>query len=104
MATERERADATHTPAGAASAPQKEPDEWVTGDEAMTKAQASYLKTLAAEAGETFDSGLSKAEASKRIEQLQRKTGRGQAKADGGDGGNSIRANEAEPKPSPRHE
>ena len=53
------------------------PDDWVTGDEAMTGAQASYLKTLSEEAGEAFDEGLSKAEASKRIDALQEKTGRG---------------------------
>jgi DUF3072 family protein len=56
---------------------QKDPDDWVTGDEPMTGAQASYLKTLSEEAHEPFDSGLSKAEASKRIDELQAKTGRG---------------------------
>ncbi|HEY0313719.1 MAG TPA: DUF3072 domain-containing protein [Allosphingosinicella sp.] len=56
---------------------EKDPDDWVTGDEAMTGAQASYLKTLSEEAGESFDEGLSKAEASKRIDALQEKTGRG---------------------------
>lgn len=55
----------------------KDPDEWVTGDETMTAAQASYLKTLSEEAGEPFEPGLTKAEASKRIDELQRKTGRG---------------------------
>ncbi len=55
----------------------KNPDEWTTGDEAMTGAQQSYLKSLATEAGETFDENLTKAEASKRIEELQQKTGRG---------------------------
>ncbi|TFL17311.1 DUF3072 domain-containing protein [Jannaschia formosa] len=55
----------------------KDPDNWTTGDEAMTGAQASYLKTLSEEAGEEFDPGLSKAEASKRIDALQDKTGRG---------------------------
>ena len=55
----------------------KDPDDWTTGTEPMTGAQASYLKTLASEAGETFDEQLSKAEASKRIEDLQQKTGRG---------------------------
>ncbi|CAN5198748.1 DUF3072 domain-containing protein [soil metagenome] len=57
---------------------EKDPDEWVTGDEPMTGAQASYLQTLSQEAGEPFDESLTKAEASKRIEELQRKTGRGQ--------------------------
>jgi hypothetical protein len=55
----------------------KDPDEWVTGDEAMTGAQASYLKTLSQEANEPFDGNLTKAEASKRIDELQAKTGRG---------------------------
>ena len=58
---------------------QKNPDEWTTGDEPMTGAQASYLQTLSQEAGEEFDPGLSKAEASKRIDELQKKTGRGRA-------------------------
>jgi hypothetical protein len=56
---------------------QKDPDDWVTGDEPMTGAQASYLKTLTEEAGESFDDHLTKADASKRIEELQQKTGRG---------------------------
>ncbi len=55
----------------------KDPDEWVTGDEPMTGAQASYLRTLAQEANEPFDETLTKAEASKRIDELQAKTGRG---------------------------
>ncbi|HEX2116694.1 MAG TPA: DUF3072 domain-containing protein [Alphaproteobacteria bacterium] len=57
--------------------PEKDPDDWVTGDEPMTGPQASYLKTLSQEAGEPFDETLSKADASKRIEELQGKTGRG---------------------------
>jgi hypothetical protein len=57
---------------------EKDPDDWTTGDEPMTGAQASYLKTLSEEAGDAFDEGLSKAEASKRIDALQEKTGRGQ--------------------------
>lgn len=56
---------------------QKDPDDWVTGEEAMTAAQASYLKTLCEEAHEPFEADLTKAEASKRIEALQQKTGRG---------------------------
>lgn len=56
---------------------EKNPDEWVTGDEPMTGAQASYLKTLSDEADEPFDESLTKAQASKRIEELQAKTGRG---------------------------
>jgi len=54
----------------------KEPDNWVTGDEPMTGAQASYLKTLCEEVGESFDEGLTKAEASERIEALQAESDR----------------------------
>lgn len=61
---------------------QKDPDDWVTGDEPMTMAQASYLKTLSEEAKEEFDASLSKAEASKRIEELQTITGRGRTAAE----------------------
>ena len=56
---------------------EKDPEEWTTGGEPMTGAQASYLKTLCEEAGESFEPGLSKAEASERIDALQAKTGRG---------------------------
>lgn len=60
----------------------KNPDEWTTGDEPLTGAQESYLKTLAAEAGEELDENLTKAEASKKIDELQHKTGRGLDKED----------------------
>jgi hypothetical protein len=56
---------------------QKDPEEWVTGDEKMTMAQASYLKTLCEEAGEEYDASLTKAQASRRIDELQAVTGRG---------------------------
>jgi hypothetical protein len=55
----------------------KNPDDWTTGDEPMTGAQRSYLKTLSEEAKEPMDENLTKAEASKRIDELQQKTGRG---------------------------
>jgi hypothetical protein len=56
----------------------KDPDDWTTGDEPMTGAQKSYLQTLAQEAGEqTPPDELSKADASKRIDELQERTGRG---------------------------
>ena len=58
---------------------EKNPDDWATGEESMTGAQQSYLKTLSAEAGEEFDPSLSKAEASKRIDALQQATGRGKS-------------------------
>jgi hypothetical protein len=67
------------TQSGAPSNTEKDPDTWTTGEETMTGAQASYLKTLSEEAGESFDPGLSKAEASKRIDALQQRTGRGRS-------------------------
>jgi uncharacterized damage-inducible protein DinB len=68
------------TPPDRPSNLEKDPDDWTTGDEPMTGAQASYLKTLCEEAGEAFEDGLTKAEASKRIDALREKTGRGQSK------------------------
>jgi hypothetical protein len=56
--------------------PEKDPDDWTTGDEPMTGPQRSYLKTLCQEANEEFDENLTKAEASKRIDEIQAKTGR----------------------------
>ena len=50
---------------------QRDPDEWKTGDEPMTDAQRSYLETLCRETGEDVDEALSKAEASKRIDELR---------------------------------
>jgi hypothetical protein len=50
---------------------QRDPDEWKTGDEPMTDAQRSYLETLCRETGEEFDETLSKADASKRIDELR---------------------------------
>ena len=58
---------------------QKDPDNWTTGEEEMTGAQRSYLHTLAQQAGhdpKDYD-GLTKAEASKKIDELQGETGRG---------------------------
>lgn len=54
----------------------KDPDEWTTGEEPMTGAQRSYLHTLAEEAGEEVNDDLTKAEASKKIDELQARTGR----------------------------
>ena len=61
--------------------PEKDPDEWVTKDEAMTGPQRSYLQTLCREAKEEFNANWTKAEASKKIEELQQKTGRGKSGA-----------------------
>ena len=55
----------------------KDPKDWTTGDEPMTGAQKSYLKTLSEEAGEDMDENLTKAQASERIDELQQRTGRG---------------------------
>ena len=58
---------------------EKNPDDWTTGGEPMTGAQASYLKTLSEQAHDpdAFDDGLTKAEASKRIDALREKVGPG---------------------------
>ena len=55
----------------------KDPKDWTTGDEPMTGAQKSYLKTLSEEAKEDMDENLTKAQASEKIDELQKKTGRG---------------------------
>ena len=62
---------------GAAGTTEKDPSDWVTGDEPMTGAQRSYLDTLAREAGEQLPADLTKAQASEHIDRLQAKTGRG---------------------------
>lgn len=65
---------------------EKDPGDWVTGDEPMTGAQRSYLKTLCEEAHEPFDDTLTKAQASQRIDELQARTGRGRPAAQGAAG------------------
>ena len=80
---------------------QKDPQDWVTGDEAMTGAQKSYLKTLSEEAGEDFDETLTKAQASERIDELQQRTGRGSPGGSGGThahGGGSHAGSRGAPK------
>jgi hypothetical protein len=66
---------------GPGSNPEKDPADWVTGDEPMTGPQRSYLQTLAREAGEAVPDDLTKAEASRRIDELQARTGRGAGEA-----------------------
>jgi Protein of unknown function (DUF3072) len=68
----RLRAGTHSTMTDAASSPEKPTDEWVTGDEPMTGPQASYLETLARDAGEEVPRGLTKAEASREIDRLRR--------------------------------
>ncbi len=53
----------------------KNPDDWTTGAEPMTGAQASYLKTLSEQTDTEFDEELNKADASKRIDELRSKSG-----------------------------
>jgi hypothetical protein len=55
---------------------QRDPDEWKTGNEPMTAAQRSYLETLCRETGEEFEDTLSKADASKRIDELRERSPR----------------------------
>ncbi len=64
-------------PTPAMQNPEKDPEEWTTGEEPMTGPQRSYLQTLCREAGEEFNDNLTKAAASRKIEELQAKTGRG---------------------------
>lgn len=56
---------------------EKDPNDWVTGDEPMTGPQRSYLSTLAQEAGRELPADLTKAQASELIDELQQQTGRG---------------------------
>jgi len=56
---------------------EKDPADWVTGDEPATGPQKSYLQTLAREAGEEVPDDLTKADASRKIDELQDETGRG---------------------------
>ena len=60
-----------------ANSTEKDPRDWVTGDEPATGAQKSYLNTLAREAGEEVPDDISKADASMKIDELQEETGRG---------------------------
>jgi hypothetical protein len=60
--------------------PIKDPDEWTTGEEPMTGPQASYLRTLLQQGGKSadeLDESMTKADASKLIDELRKQTGRG---------------------------
>jgi hypothetical protein len=54
---------------------EKDPSDWVTGGEPATGAQKSYLETLSRQAGEdpqeVVDEDLSKADASRKIDELK---------------------------------
>jgi Protein of unknown function (DUF3072) len=85
MDTAKDSGDRSGRDQASRSNAEKDPDDWVTGEEPMTGAQASYLKTLSEEVGEEFDPGLTKARASKRIDELRRRdprlTGRNRAQS-----------------------
>jgi hypothetical protein len=74
---EMQMAEATRNTPANPSNKIKDPDDCKTGDEPMTGAQESFLNTLASDAGEPVEGELTKAEASKKIDDLRDKTGRG---------------------------
>jgi len=59
---------------------EKDPEDWVTGDEPMTGAQAPYLETLARQTGADVPSDLTKARASELIDELRAQAGRQDAR------------------------
>ena len=63
------------------SNPEKDPSDWVTGEEPATGPQLSYLGTLAQQAGAEVPADLTKAQASQLIDELQERTGRGTSQA-----------------------
>ena len=73
---------------------QRDPQDWKTGDEPMTEAQSSYLRTLSEEAGEPFDDGLTKAQASERIDELQGRSPRLNDSEGGSSSASSTGSNE----------
>jgi len=56
---------------------EKDPSEWISGDDPMTAAQRSYLDSLAKQAGEELPANISKAEASQHIDRLKAQLGIG---------------------------
>ena len=58
-----------------AGALQRDPSEWVSGDDPMTPAQRSYLDNLAKQAGEELPADLNKADASQHIDRLKSELG-----------------------------
>ena len=73
---QRDQSEGDPKPGEPSGTPEKEPDDWVTGDEPMTAAQASYLETLSRDAGEEVPASLTKAQASRRIDELRARTDR----------------------------
>jgi hypothetical protein len=66
---------------------QKDPSEWVSGDDPMTDAQRSYLDTLARQAGEELPADLTKAQASEHIDRLRAATGQEEGSGEADPGG-----------------
>ena len=54
-----------------ADSAEKDPSDWVTGEEPATGAQKSYLETLARQSDEEIPEDLTKAEASQKIDELK---------------------------------
>jgi Protein of unknown function (DUF3072) len=75
--TQVEMTMSSDVPQAPRETPEKDPQDWTTGEEPMTGPQRSYLQTLAQEAGESVPDALTKADASRLIDRLQQKTGRG---------------------------
>jgi hypothetical protein len=70
---------------------QKDPSEWVSGDDPMTDAQRSYLDTLARQASEELPADLTKAEASEHIDRLRKATGQDEGTGGAHPGGENAR-------------
>jgi hypothetical protein len=77
---------------------QRDPEDWKTGDEPMTDAQASYLRTLSDDVGEEFDPNMTKADASRRIDELQARSPR---LGESGSAGEPSSSEATPPHPSP---
>lgn len=71
----QETLGATPESAGHDSALERDPSDWVSGDDPITEAQKSYLDNLARQAGEELSADLTKAEASQHIERLKSQLG-----------------------------
>ncbi len=54
-----------------AESAEKDPSDWVTGDEPATGPQKSYLETLTRQSDEEIPEDLTKAEASQKIDELK---------------------------------
>lgn len=78
----------------------RDPQDWKTGDEPMTDAQASYLRTLAEETGEPFDENLTKAQASERIDALRARSPRVSGTDDAGASGTDTDSTPPHPSPA----